>query len=356
MSSKHLVGALCTSLFLAASGAAQAALIDRRGGLIYDTSGLLGLVGLGRKRQRYCLMVFGMTLFGISPMSANAGYVVSSLEQYNYQTGSSASIVRSYDAFDELDDIPGVTGLTVQVNTGPVEHIAFDPFYNAYKRRQSWDSVAEMISARPEDAMIVHTLQGSPAGSVSILAPGIPYVDAVPVNPLFEIIGVNGYWTYDARGVGTFNFQVGAVDSFTIRLNTYAAGTAGSQFFYSASVADVRNTYTRIDEQHSGVLLAGAPASPLSMTFTRGLPLDGGDADPTTYGFDTDSFLELEGEFGNIFGLADAGLGDGTQKAFVYQNNTSLLLHATVVPVPAAAWLFGSGLLGFIGVARRKAA
>ena len=29
---------------------------------------------------------------------------------------------------------------------------------------------------------------------------------------------------------------------------------------------------------------------------------------------------------------------------------------ASVVPVPAAAWLFGSGLLGLIGVARRKAA
>jgi hypothetical protein len=29
---------------------------------------------------------------------------------------------------------------------------------------------------------------------------------------------------------------------------------------------------------------------------------------------------------------------------------------ATVVPVPAAVWLFGSGLLGLIGVARRKEA
>lgn len=31
------------------------------------------------------------------------------------------------------------------------------------------------------------------------------------------------------------------------------------------------------------------------------------------------------------------------------------LLNSTVVPVPAAAWLFGSGILGLIGVARRKA-
>ena len=29
---------------------------------------------------------------------------------------------------------------------------------------------------------------------------------------------------------------------------------------------------------------------------------------------------------------------------------------ATVVPIPAAAWLFGSGLLGLVGIARRKKA
>jgi len=27
----------------------------------------------------------------------------------------------------------------------------------------------------------------------------------------------------------------------------------------------------------------------------------------------------------------------------------------TAVPVPAAVWLFGSGLIGLVGVARRKA-
>ena len=33
-----------------------------------------------------------------------------------------------------------------------------------------------------------------------------------------------------------------------------------------------------------------------------------------------------------------------------------LRLELTAVPVPAAAWLFGSGLLGLVGVARRKSA
>ena len=33
----------------------------------------------------------------------------------------------------------------------------------------------------------------------------------------------------------------------------------------------------------------------------------------------------------------------------------TLLLTPTTVPVPAAVWLFGSGLIGLIGIARRKA-
>ena len=33
---------------------------------------------------------------------------------------------------------------------------------------------------------------------------------------------------------------------------------------------------------------------------------------------------------------------------------STFLVRSTVVPVPAAVWLFGSGLIGLIGVARRK--
>ncbi|HHJ36594.1 MAG TPA: VPLPA-CTERM sorting domain-containing protein [Gammaproteobacteria bacterium] len=35
---------------------------------------------------------------------------------------------------------------------------------------------------------------------------------------------------------------------------------------------------------------------------------------------------------------------------------TSVSVASTVVPVPAAVWLFGSGLIGLVGVSRRKAA
>ena len=36
--------------------------------------------------------------------------------------------------------------------------------------------------------------------------------------------------------------------------------------------------------------------------------------------------------------------------------NNWLVANAPIVPIPAAVWLFGSGLIGLIGVARRKKA
>ena len=47
----------------------------------------------------------------------------------------------------------------------------------------------------------------------------------------------------------------------------------------------------------------------------------------------------------------------GTNSYDVHFSDGSILeVDARVVPVPAAVWLFGSGLLGLVGVARRKAA
>ena len=55
---------------------------------------------------------------------------------------------------------------------------------------------------------------------------------------------------------------------------------------------------------------------------------------------------------GNTLSFIIADTSDGIFDATVY---ISSLSDVNPVPVPAAVWLFGSGLLGLIGVARRKA-
>lgn len=53
---------------------------------------------------------------------------------------------------------------------------------------------------------------------------------------------------------------------------------------------------------------------------------------------------------------ADAATQGFTISGIDVQQVNAWQLRAAVVPVPAAVWLFGSGLLGMIGVARRKKA
>jgi hypothetical protein len=48
-------------------------------------------------------------------------------------------------------------------------------------------------------------------------------------------------------------------------------------------------------------------------------------------------------------------LEDFDSEDTVLQGSWNILPPTTVVPVPAAVWLFGSGLLGLVGIARRKA-
>lgn len=55
--------------------------------------------------------------------------------------------------------------------------------------------------------------------------------------------------------------------------------------------------------------------------------------------------------------IASSNIGDAWGSSFSgiqYTEEMNITLTASPIPVPAAAWLFGSGLLGLVGVARRR--
>jgi len=88
-------------------------------------------------------------------------------------------------------------------------------------------------------------------------------------------------------------------------------------------------------------------AIPYSDTLTGPLPafFGGGGGGPAPMAATVNSIGLTTGPFPGIKGYFDIGTG-----------NSIHITSVSAVPVPAAVWLFGSGLLGLIGVARRKAA
>jgi hypothetical protein len=74
----------------------------------------------------------------------------------------------------------------------------------------------------------------------------------------------------------------------------------------------------------------------------------------TTYNF---SFTVGPDSSGGITLQFNAACGaDANCVSNYFVDNVSIKADVSAVPVPAAVWLFGSGLLGLIGVARRKVA
>ena len=67
----------------------------------------------------------------------------------------------------------------------------------------------------------------------------------------------------------------------------------------------------------------------------------------SAWAFNFDDGLQFE---------TDKILGGGSGSAWaVHSGDVGVAVSTSTVPVPASVWLFGSGLLGLIGVARRKA-
>lgn len=286
-----------------------------------------------------------MKLYSFLPLSFSIlaaevgaeGFVVSSLEQYSFQVGPDDLELRSYDGFDDIDGFDDVTGLTLSINGGTPEAIPFSTFYEAFKRGKNYDTLEEMLAERPIGATYTHTLSGTPSGSVTIASPNLPYAQGIPVDPVFTVSGATGVWVIGPNGVGKYYFNPDSVtDELTVTMNAYSAPTQGGHSVYGVFVNDITTEFENVGE-YSSDLVADGEESPvpeqLVLTFTKDDPVNGGDGDPSTFGFSSGTRFEIEGEHVNIFGLSDSGLGqDVALKAFVYQTVTAFELLAVWPP------------------------
>jgi hypothetical protein len=76
------------------------------------------------------------------------------------------------------------------------------------------------------------------------------------------------------------------------------------------------------------------------------------------FGIILSSLTDTNGEFGlSHSGISNLSLGVGGNSMIATLNDgTASLSRISAVPVPAAVWLFGSGLIGLLGMAKRKKA
>ena len=138
--------------------------------------------------------------------------------------------------------------------------------------------------------------------------------------------------------------------------NPLNVGTA--IYGYYVNVGAFAGTATYLD------LLFTTPVTSLSFNFAT----PSGQLDVSAYGTDggllaslpfsgSDPFLNQAGFNQNAGYASLSGLGSirslritpGANEGLIFDN-----LNFTVVPVPTAVWLLGSGLLGLLGIARRK--
>jgi hypothetical protein len=194
---------------------------------------------------------------------------------------------------------------------------------------------------------------------------------------------LSGYLTTHSSDVIQWGLMAGAVTQSGLNANV------GSQIYLTSSAADVPATYTaatgptnaNLNSSYAG--LQGTMSTNSASYVANGVNSNSGGttfAAPGTsginWGTDTQSTWYNAGHITNAVGTTTStGIGavssfyavanssaTSSGKAFVFNLGTVSLSAAglltitgnSAVPLPAAVWLFGSGLLGFFGIGRRR--
>jgi hypothetical protein len=77
-------------------------------------------------------------------------------------------------------------------------------------------------------------------------------------------------------------------------------------------------------------------------------------ADVSLAGAEWDGVTRVVMKIENILNAYTDSNDTGPLQAFIEKKEVGLSVGTSVIPIPAAVWLFGSGLLGLVGIARRK--
>jgi len=183
--------------------------------------------------------------------------------------------------------------------------------------------------------------------------------------------------TLGLLSLGTAQATPVAIDSLFIDYGSVAIDTSLVDATYGGSFSPVEVTMG--EYQNPIISLSGPLGSTASIfsTDAYGMPAPTGTVDGSSIDVDFSS-LRLGGSIASLSGsiplwplttsldtgFYDSNTGDfeltwvnHSGSGWLHKDITVTLSgYLTTVPVPAAVWLFGSGLLGLVGVARRKKA
>ena len=173
----------------------------------------------------------------------------------------------------------------------------------------------------------------------------------VSLTPSPQSISVGNTFNITASGTDFFN-DVSALDmTLTWDTSFLTLITPDATILADANALGFTDFFTAIDSSTAGVL---------DLTFLAPL----GDSVITTptgiFDFFTLEFLAVSPTIGSttlmsgVGGLGGWGDGSNDEINVDYVNASIMINPVSTVPVPAAVWLFGSGLLGLVGVARRS--
>ena len=173
-----------------------------------------------------------------------------------------------------------------------------------------------------------------------ILVPGL--VHAAVILPGFDIVDMGS----DSGATVTNT-------SFSIEATVFQIVFDDSSL--NIDITDEAFTLTSASGSYDPLADSGFGYGSFGGTFTVGGGLlTGTFSNLEVFGFGDDINYDFESDLIFTSGSLQGGFTGGRIEGVISGDILQAKLGEVVVPVPAAVWLFGSGLLGLVGVARRK--